>query len=479
MPSANGNSTMPQPSHPRSEIPALPLPLPQAWRAVIALCIGFFMILLDQTIVAVATPAIQRDLHAGYDELIWVTSAYLLAFAVPLLVTGRLGDRVGPRTMYVTGMGIFTLASLLCGLAPNIEVLIAARVLQGLGAAMLTPQTMSVINRVFPREKRGAAMGLWGATAGISTLTGPVLGGLVTSAASWHWVFYTNVPIGVLSIAMVLRWVPQLPRTTKPIDGLSVVLSLVFMTALIVAIQEVEQLGWIWSGILALAAIVLLVVFIRRQRTLTDTDPLIPLELFAIRQFSWGNVAIFAQGFAVAGMMIPTMMYLQVTHRLEPLPAALLMIPMSLLSALLSPLVGRAVDRHEPHRFAFAGFVFMALGNLGLVVAMRDSLSEWWIIVPMLILGIGNPLVWAPNSTATLRDLPGRYAGAGSGMYNLTRQIGSVTGTAAVGSVLQTRIISDPGSAFGYSMIPAVAVLVLGMWAAYCGGRAPQEALTA
>ena len=179
--------------------PALPLALPQAWRCVIALCIGFFMILLDQTIVTVATPAIQKDLGADYGQIVWITSVYLLCFAVPLLVTGRLGDRWGPKRLYIAGMTLFTVASLWCGLAGSIEQLIAARAVQGLGASLLSPQTMSVINRVFPRERRGSALGVWGATAGLSTLLGPILGGVITSAASWHWIFFINVPIGVVS----------------------------------------------------------------------------------------------------------------------------------------------------------------------------------------------------------------------------------------------------------------------------------------
>lgn len=171
------------------QYPAMPLPEKEAWPALIALCVGFFMILLDQTIVAVATPVLQKELGASYKEVIWVTSAYLLTFAVPLLITGRLGDRFGPRNVYVVGMTVFTLSSLACGFAPNMITLIIARAVQGFGASLLTPQTMSLINRMFARERRGAALGAWGSVAGLATLTGPILGGFITASFGWQWIF--------------------------------------------------------------------------------------------------------------------------------------------------------------------------------------------------------------------------------------------------------------------------------------------------
>src|SRR5699024_3020726 len=161
-----------------------------------------------------------------YNQVIWVTSVYLLLFAVPLLVTGRLGDRYGPKNVYIVGMVIFTLSSLACSYSATIEWLMLSRAVQGLGAALLTPQTMSVINRIFPREKRGAAMGIWGAVAGLSTMMGPILGGVITSTLSWHWIFLVNVPIGILSIVLVVAWVPPFEPTDKPIDGISMAQSM-------------------------------------------------------------------------------------------------------------------------------------------------------------------------------------------------------------------------------------------------------------
>ena len=172
------------------------------WPALWALLVGFFMILVDATIVAVANPSIMEHLGADYDAVIWVTSAYLLAYAVPLLLAGRLGDRFGPKNLYLVGLAVFTAASLWCGLAGNIEMLIAARVVQGLGAALLTPQTLSTITRIFPPERRGVALSVWGATAGVATLVGPLAGGVLVDGLGWQWIFIVNVPIGVIGLGL-------------------------------------------------------------------------------------------------------------------------------------------------------------------------------------------------------------------------------------------------------------------------------------
>lgn len=188
------------------------------WNALWAMMFGFFMILVDATIVSVANPTIMVELGADYDGVIWVTSAYLLAYAVPLLVTGRLGDMYGPKNLYLLGLGVFTAASLWCGLAGSIEMLIAARVVQGIGAALLTPQTLSAITRIFPANRRGVAMSVWGATAGVATLVGPLAGGVLVGGLGWQWIFFVNVPVGIVGIALAVWLVPTLPTTRHHFD---------------------------------------------------------------------------------------------------------------------------------------------------------------------------------------------------------------------------------------------------------------------
>src|SRR3954463_14113106 len=214
------------------------------WPALFALCIGFFMILVDTTIVSVATPALIQDLHAEVNAVVWVTSAYLLAYAVPVLITGRLGDRFGPKRLYLAGLTVFTLASLWCGLTTTIEGLIIARVVQGLRASMITPQTMAIITRIFPAHRRGAAMALWGATAGVATLVGPILGGVLVDGLGWEWIFFINVPVGALGIVLALRLVPKLPTNNHRFDWLGVALSGVGMFLIVFGLQEGQTYDW-------------------------------------------------------------------------------------------------------------------------------------------------------------------------------------------------------------------------------------------
>lgn len=214
------------------------------WPALWALVLGFFMILVDTTIVSVATPAILNELHSDVGTVVWVTSAYLLAYAVPLLITGRLGDRVGPKKLYLAGLTLFTLASVWCGLTTSIEMLIVARVFQGLGAAMMTPQTMAVITRIFPPNERGRAMSLWGATAGVATLVGPILGGVLVDGLGWQWIFFVNAPIGVVGFVLAWRLVPDLPTHEHKFDLVGVALSTVGLFCLVFGIQEGQKYDW-------------------------------------------------------------------------------------------------------------------------------------------------------------------------------------------------------------------------------------------
>ena len=225
------------------------------WNALWAMMVGFFMILVDSTIVAVANPSIMDALEiTDYDTVIWVTSAYLLAFAVPLLLAGRLGDRYGPKNLYLVGLAIFTVSSLWCGLAGSVDMLIVARVVQGLGAALLTPQTLSTITRIFPAERRGVAMSVWGATAGVATLVGPLAGGVLVDHLGWEWIFFVNVPIGVIGLALAVWLVPTLPTQKHRFDLLGVALSGIGMFLVVFGLQEGQShhwQAWIWAVIVA------------------------------------------------------------------------------------------------------------------------------------------------------------------------------------------------------------------------------------
>ena len=214
------------------------------WPAMWALVLGFFMILVDATIVSIATPAIMAAFGADVDAVVWVTSAYLLAYAVPLLITGRLGDRFGPKRMYLIGLAVFTAASLWCGLTGSIGGLIVARVVQGLGASVMSPQTMAVITRTFPAHQRGRAMSLWGAVAGVAVLVGPIVGGLLVDSLGWQWIFIVNVPVGVVGFVLAVRLVPALSTAVRRFDLVGVALSAIGMFLLVFGIQEGQAFAW-------------------------------------------------------------------------------------------------------------------------------------------------------------------------------------------------------------------------------------------
>ncbi|CAN7260285.1 DHA2 family efflux MFS transporter permease subunit [Pseudarthrobacter oxydans] len=432
------------------------------WPALWSLVIGFFMILIDTTIVSVANPRIMEGLDADINSVIWVTSAYLLAYAVPLLITGRLGDRFGPKKLYLSGLVVFTLASLWCGLSGDVETLIAARVLQGLGAAMMTPQTMAVITRIFPPDRRGAAMAIWGATAGMATLVGPILGGVLVDGLGWEWIFFINVPIGVAGFILALRNVPALSTHPHRFDIPGVVLSAVGLFLLVFGIQEGETYNWgtiagpvtVWG--LIIAGLAVLALFVVWQR-FNKGEPLLPLALFRDRNFSLANIGITTVGFTVTAFSLPLIFYYQLVRGLTPTQSALMMVPMALISGGLAPVVGKVIDRVNPKFITAAGLVLMAVALAWNSALMQPDTPILLFLLPSAVLGFANAGIWAPLSTTATRNLPPRQAGAGSGVYNTTRQIGAVLGSAAIAVLIQARLAAElpaggPGGGAGEGM---------------------------
>ncbi|WP_158866561.1 DHA2 family efflux MFS transporter permease subunit [Leifsonia sp. AG29] len=428
------------------------------WPALWALVIGFFMILIDTTIVSVANPSIMKGLGLGtdYTAVIWVTSAYLLAYAVPLLITGRLGDRFGPKNIYLIGLVIFTGASAWCGFAGHIGILIAARVVQGLGAALMTPQTMAVITRIFPPDRRGAAMGLWGAVAGVATLIGPLLGGILVDTLGWEWIFFINVPVGIVAFILAMRLVPKLPTHSHDFDILGVILSAVGMFLLVFGIQEGDTYDWgvIWGPItvwgLIISGIVVLAAFVVWQ-AFNKKEPLLPLPLFRDRNFSLSNGAITTVGFAVTCMALPLIFYFQTVRGLTPTQSALMLAPTAVFSGVLAPFVGRLIDRVNPRNIATPALVLYSFALFLYSRMLSPDVNIWLLLIPSALIGIAMAGVWGPISTTATRNLPMNQAGAGSGVYNTTRQIGAVFGSASIAVLIQSRLAADlpkaPGGA--------------------------------
>lgn len=415
------------------------------WHALWAMLVGFFMILVDATIVSVANPSIMAALGASYDSVIWVTSAYLLAYAVPLLVAGRLGDRFGPKNLYLVGLTLFTVASLWCGLADSIGMLIVARVVQGLGAALLTPQTLSTITRLFPADRRGVAMSLWGATAGVATLVGPLAGGLLLDVLGWQWIFFVNVPVGIVGVGLALRLIPQVDTGTQKFDLLGMALSGIGMFMIVFALQEGQSHNWgpsVWGTIAG--GIGFMAAFLFWQYV-NPADPLVPLRIFADRDFSLSNIGVATIGFVVTAMIVPVMFYAQEVCGLSPTRSALVVAPMAIASGVLAPFVGRIVDRSHPRPVIGFGFSLVAISLTWLSIEMTSAAPIWRIVLPLTVTGVGMAFIWSPLAATATRNLPPQLAGAGSGVYNTTRQVGSVLGSAGVAAFMTWRISDEVG----------------------------------
>ncbi len=426
-----------------------PAPTANPWPALWALVIGFFMILVDSTIVSVGMPALMTAFAADITAVMWVTSAYLLAYAVPLLITGRLGDWLGPKRVYLGGLALFTLASLWCGLSGELHGgvgwLVAARVAQGFGASLMTPQTMAVITRTFPANRRGSAMALWGATAGVATLVGPILGGVLLDTLGWEWMFFINVPVGVIGLFLAWRLVPRLETHSHSFDWLGVALSAIGLFCAVFAIQEASTYGWspIWGPISVPSLLVLgaacLGAFVWWQSR-NPREPLVPLALFRDRNFSVSNLAISTMGFSITAMMFPFMIYAQSVRGLSPTGAALLLAPMAVMSIVLAPVAGRLTDRAHPRALASSGLAGLAVVTFLLARVMTPDSSVPAILGVALLLGAAQSFVWGPVATSANRNLPMHLAGAGSGVYNTVRQMGAVLGSAAIAMLMQIRI---------------------------------------
>src|SRR5579864_1314061 len=321
------------------------------WLVLVVLTTGFFMILLDTTIVNVAIPAMSTGLNATLDQILWVINAYLLVYTVLLITAGRLGDLFGQRNLFAIGLFVFTLASALCGLSQNSEQLIAARILQGTGGALLTPQTLAIITSIFPPERRGAAFGIWGGVAGLATLAGPTLGGAIITYIDWRWIFYINVPIGILALVATFLVVPDLrPGRRHGWDVVGIIVATAGLFAIVFGLIEGQRYNWGQIGSygitipeILVAGVVLMVVFIVWE--LFQTEPLIPLSLFADRNFAIANWISAAISFGMLSMFLPFTIYLQSARGFSALVAGLTLAPMSVTSMVTAPLAGRMADK--------------------------------------------------------------------------------------------------------------------------------------
>jgi len=409
---------------------------PRATLAV--LCVANFLILLDTTIVNTAVPSIMGALRTGLDTALWILNGYLLAFAALLIVFGRLGDALGPRRLFLAGLAAFTTASALCGLAGTPAELIAARVLQGMGAAVLIPQALVLISVVFPPERRGAAFGIFTAVAGIAAVSGPTLGGFLLEHAGWRWIFFLNVPIGVLGVAATPFLVPE-PRIgrTHRLDPVGVLVSTGGMLALVFGLVEGSRLGWAHYPLLA-GAVALLAAFAAWERG--QAEPLVPPALLGAGAFGLAALLALLASFAMYGFLLVYVLETQSALGMTPLRSGVWALALTVTLSAVAPVAGRAVDRVGARALLCTGFALNAAGTALTSVLPTTASTGAVFVAPLILIGAGMGLTIAPTTTEAMRAVSPEQAGAASGVLNTARQLGSVLGATIVGAVLQNRL---------------------------------------
>jgi EmrB/QacA subfamily drug resistance transporter len=434
------------------------------WLVLVVLCLGFFMILLDTTIVNIAIPQMSEHLDASLSEVLWVINAYILTYAVLLITAGRLGDLYGPKQLFLVGLVIFTVASAACGFAQSPTQLIIFRVIQGVGGALLTPQTLSVLTTIFPPDKRGAAFGIWGAVAGVATLAGPVLGGWLVTDFGWRWIFFVNVPVGVLTMALAAIVMPNLrPQRRHRLDWTGTGLVSVGLFLVTFGLIEGQSHDWgeVWGPItiveIIAAGVVVLALFAVHQWRHQDGEPLVPFQIFRDRNFSVMNFVAASIAFGMLGLFLPLTIYLQSVLGLSALQAGLTTAPMSLISMFIAPVAGRTADRFGGKWILFAGLSLFSTGMGILIASSHVGSSRLHLLPGLIVAGVGLGLTFAPLQTIAMRNVEPQMAGAASGMINTTRQLGGVIGAAAVGALLQAQLSShlQTAAVAGAGQLPA------------------------
>ncbi|MFF9183909.1 MFS transporter [Streptomyces misionensis] len=436
------------------------------WATLVVLSLGYFMTLLDSTIVTIAIPSIIDSLHATLPQVLWALNSYLIAITVLLITAGRLGDRYGPRQVFVVGVLLFTIASLLCGLATVPAVLVAARVLQGAGAALLMPQSLTLIVASFPRERRGTALGVWGAIGGVASVLGPSLGGLLINVAGWRWIFLVNLPIGVLVVVLGLTVVPDL-RTGRrhSLDLPGVGLASLALACFAYAVTNGPDHHWgplVWA--LLVAAALFGAGFTVRQRHRQDGDPLLPFALLRIRGYTVTLGIAAAITGATFAITVLAALYFQSVLGLSAFRAGVLLAPASAMSLLVALVAGRLADRVEGRFILLTGMVVQGAGILWTALLMSGPVHWTAFLAPMAVIGMGNGCSIAPRTTVAMRDVPQELTGAASGVLETVRQLGAMAFTAGVVALVQgLRSVTDgSGAAMRAATALPIAALALG-----------------
>jgi EmrB/QacA subfamily drug resistance transporter len=418
--------------------------------------VALFMAVLDNLVVSVALPTIHRDLGASIQSLEWTVNAYVLAYAVLLLTGAALGDRFGRKRMFVIGLALFTAASALAGLARSTELLVAARAIQGMGAAIVTPLTLTLLAEAFPPARRGMAIGVWSGVSGVAVAIGPLVGGAVVQGISWHWIFWLNVPIGIALAPLAAR---QLSESRGPYGSLDL-RGLTFASTgafgVIFGLIRAQSLGWTSATVLTslIAGSALLAAFVAWERR--APEPMLPMDFFAKRSFAVTNVASMTMYFGMFGSIFFLSQYMQDVLGNTPLQAGLKLLVWTGATMLVAPFAGVFSARLGSRPFMFAGLSLQAGALAWLASIATTHIPYSHMIVPFAMAGAGMALVFAPSANAVLASVRTEQAGQASGANNAIRELGGVLGVAVLASVFTGAGGYTSPHAFVAGLIPAV-----------------------
>ena len=440
-----------------------------AWTFAIV-SIALFMVVLDNLVVTNALPSIREDLGATIQSLEWTVNAYTLSYAVLLLTGAALGDRFGRRRMFVLGLGLFTLASAAAALAPTTEALIAARALQGVGAAVVTPLTLTLLADAFPAEKRGLAIGAWSGISGLGVALGPLVGGAVVEGISWHWIFWLNVPIGLALLPLAARRLNESHGPARSLDLPGLGLASAGMLGIVYGIVRGAELGWTSTTVLGslIAGALLMAAFLAWEAR--AAEPMLPLRFFRSRAFSSVSVVSFAMYFGVFGSIFLLAQYFQVAQGYSALEAGLRTLPWTAMPMLVAPIAGVLSDRIGSRPLMATGLALQAGAIAWLASVSAPGLPYSELVVPFAMAGVGMALVFAPAANAVLGAVRPEEAGQASGATNAIRELGGVLGVAVLATVFASNGSYASPAAYTEGMTSAAwvgaAVLAVGALAA-------------
>jgi EmrB/QacA subfamily drug resistance transporter len=418
-------------------------PANRKWWTLAAVAFGLFMIMLDNTVVNVALPSIQRDLGVGLSELQWIVTGYALSFAALMMTGGKLADLLGRRLIFVVGLAIFTVSSLFCGLADSGDALIGWRIVQGVGAALMNPATLSIISATFPPQQRGMAIGIWAGVSAMALAIGPLVGGVLTEHIDWSWVFYVNVPVGVLAIAASFLFIDESRDTSEEqrLDLAGLVTSGLGLFALTYGLIEANTYGWssariVGSFVLAAVALASFLVLELRQRA-----PMLDVTLFRNGTFAGANAVMLLVALAMFGVFFFVSLYMQNILGFSAVEAGAAFLPMTLLIMLVAPIAGELSDRIGS-RWLMAGGMVLIAGQLFYYSTLGVQAGFFDLLPGLLVGGVGMAATMTPTAAAVIGSVSVDKSGVGSAVMNSMRQVGGSLGIALMGAIM-AEVIGD------------------------------------